>query len=152
MLTDRRRVVLHHTRCGVTAFFQWLVDLIKQFRFTVCVMPWERGIRVRLGNRTRVLDPGWHWCLPIVDVVSLQSTRLRLGGAGPTTISTSDGHILTLSMTIGFSILDPLAAAMRMDKPEMACASLASSIAAGTVSRQIQEYAHRGVHVEERTP
>lgn len=118
----------------MNGFFTWLVEFIKQFRFLVCVLPWERGVRVRLGNRVQVWDPGWHIRLPFVDDVSLQSTRMRISGSGPNTISTKDGKILTLSTTVGFSIADPLAAMLRLVHPEMACASLASSVSAGVVA------------------
>jgi regulator of protease activity HflC (stomatin/prohibitin superfamily) len=119
----------------VNLFFQWLVDFIKQFRFFVTVLPWERAVRVRLGNRVQLWEPGWHFRLPFADEVVLQSTKLRISGAGPQTISTKDGKILTLSMSIGFCIADPLAAMLRMHHPEIACASIASSIAAGVVAR-----------------
>lgn len=122
----------------MSGFFQWLVDFIKQFRFLVCVMPWERAVHVRLGSHTTVWEPGWHIRIPFVDEVHLQSTKLRISGAGPQTISTKDGKILTLSMSIGFSIDDPLAAMLRWVHPEVGCACLASSVAAGVVTRSLQ--------------
>lgn len=119
----------------MSGFFQWLMDCIRQFKFFAVVLPWERAIRVRLGNRVQMWEPGWHVRLPFIDSVSLLNTRLRISGAGPQTISTKDGKILTLSMAIGFSIVDPLAAMLRMQNPEVSVAAIASSVASEVVSR-----------------
>lgn len=126
----------------MSTFFSWIIDFVKQFTFLAIVFPWERGVRVRLGNRVKLWEPGWHVRLPFVDSVQLTNTRLRISGAGPHTISTKDGKILTLSMAVGFSITDPLAAMMRMNHPEISVASLASSIStkivAGSLSTDLE--------------
>lgn len=41
----------------MSGFFQWLVDFIRQFKFFAVVLPWERAIRVRLGNRVQMWEP-----------------------------------------------------------------------------------------------
>ncbi len=119
----------------MSEFFNWLMQFVREFKFLFIVLPWERAVRTRLGNRVILWEPGCHIRLPFVDDVQLQNTRLRLSGAGPNTISTSDGKVLTLAMAIGFSITDPLAAVLRMHHPEISVASLASSVAAEIVAR-----------------
>jgi regulator of protease activity HflC (stomatin/prohibitin superfamily) len=85
---------------------------IRQFllglRPWVSVTPWEQAIRVRVGKHVRLLNPGLHWKFPILDVVYLQSTRLRVSsfGGGRQTLSTTDGKNVTLCGSIAYSIHD----------------------------------------------
>jgi regulator of protease activity HflC (stomatin/prohibitin superfamily) len=92
------------------------------------VLPWERAIRVRLGNRVKIWEPGWHIRFPFVDEIQVLNTRLRIADSGAQTLTTSDGYTLTISLTIGFSIVDPERAMLRMHHPERACGCLANSV------------------------
>lgn len=118
----------------MSEFFTWLMNFIRQFKFLAIVLPWERAIRVRLGNRVLVWEPGWHIRLPFIDDVQVLNTRLRMADGGAQTLTTSDGHALTVSVTIGFSIVDPERAMLRMHHPEVSCGCLASSVVAELVS------------------
>lgn len=113
-------------------FFQWLMGIIQGLRPFVIVLPWEQAVRVRLGSRVRLIGPGLHLKLPWLDVVTLFNSRLRVA-LSTQTLTTEDGHILTIALLIGFRIVDPLTAMLRMQQPETTCGSLAASAAAGFV-------------------
>lgn len=121
----------------MTEFFQWLMGFVREFRVLVTILPWEIGVRTRLGNRIAVWQPGLHIKLPFIDDVRPVNTRLRIAHAGDQTITTLDGKVLTVSMAIGFLILDPVAALLRLHDPEASCAALAQSATADFVGRRL---------------
>lgn len=69
-------------------------------------MPWEQAIRVRFGRRVKLLTAGVHLKIPLVDIVYLQSVRLRIAALPRQAVSTSDGHVVTVIGSIGYSIAD----------------------------------------------
>jgi regulator of protease activity HflC (stomatin/prohibitin superfamily) len=91
----------------MSELFQWIANLLKQFRIFMTVLPWELAVRTRLGNRVKVWDPGWHLKLPFVDVVNVINTRMRVVRSPTQTITTKDGKTVSVSFTIGFSIHKP---------------------------------------------
>lgn len=124
-------------------FFQWLIDLLREVKFWFRVEPWERAIRVRAWykrNITNVAGPGLHWKIPMLDEVYMVNTRQRLGPTSTQTISTKDGKIVTLGITLGFSIVDPLQALSTYQHPENSVAVLVHNYAADYIlSRELEE-------------
>jgi regulator of protease activity HflC (stomatin/prohibitin superfamily) len=131
----------------VSEFFNWLMGFVREFKFLAIVLPWERAIRVRLGSRVMIWEPGWHIRLPFIDDIQVLNTRLRIADAGGQTLTTADGHTLTLSVTIGFAIIDPELAMLRLHHPESACGCLAASVVAELVS-ETDRAALRPVDIE----
>jgi regulator of protease activity HflC (stomatin/prohibitin superfamily) len=131
----------------VTELLSRIMSFFGQFKLLVMIMPWERAARIRLGSRVMLWDPGWHVKLPFVDEVVLLNTRLRVADSGSQTLTTVDGHTLTVGLMIGFRIVDPLAALLKMHHPEASIAALASSAVADAVSTTRKE--RLSVHVIE---
>lgn len=69
-------------------------------------MPWEKGIRIRLGKRWTLLNEGVYLKLPIIDRVYVQSTANRIIAGPVQTLTTICGKTLTISVTIGYCIED----------------------------------------------
>ena len=111
----------------MTELFQWIMNFFREFKLLTIVLPWERAARIRLGNRVKVWEPGWHLRLPFVDHIEPLNTRLRIADVGSQTLTTSDGHTLTIGLIVGFRISDPLAALLTMHHPESSCGAIASS-------------------------
>lgn len=120
-------------------FFQWLMNFFREFKLLAIVLPWERAARIRFGNRVVVWEPGCHFRLPFFDHVQPLNTRLRIADAGSQTLTTLDGHALTVGVNIGFRIDDPLAALLKMQHPENSCAAIAASCVAAVVSATKRE-------------
>lgn len=114
--------------------FTWILNFLREFKLLAIVLPWERAARVRLGNRVVVWEPGWHLRLPFIDHIEPLNTRLRIADANSQTLTTVDGHTLTIGMNVGFRIADPLAALLKMQHPEALCSALAGSLTSGFVS------------------
>lgn len=74
----------------------------------VTVAPWEQAIRVRLGKNVRLLRAGVHLRIPGFDRFYIQTVRRRVLASAAQTVTTSDGHALTVATTIGYRIADLL--------------------------------------------
>jgi hypothetical protein len=90
--------------------FSSLLDLFKQFTdlfvWWTVIQPWEQGIRVRLGKHRTRLTPGLHVKIPHLDLIYRQTTRRRYTQFGPNTVTTRDGHTITIAGAVGYSIKD----------------------------------------------
>lgn len=69
-------------------------------------MPWEAGIRVRMGKNVTVLKKGVYLKLPIVDAIYLQTTRVRVVALSVQTITSKDSKTISLMATCSYSIKD----------------------------------------------
>jgi regulator of protease activity HflC (stomatin/prohibitin superfamily) len=118
----------------VTELITRILNFFGQFRLLVIILPWERAARVRLGWRVVVWEPGWHIKLPFIDEIVPVNNRLRMADTGCQTLTTADGKTLTVGMTLGFRIPDPLSALLKMQNPENSCSVIAGSVVAALVS------------------
>lgn len=87
-----------------------LVELVRQFfrlfKLWVIVSPWEQALRVRLGKHVSLLDAGIHLRIPVIDLVFLQSTRMRLIGTDRQTVGTADHKTASFAAALGYEICD----------------------------------------------
>lgn len=103
---------------------KWIADIFRSFQWWAVVNLWERGVRVRLGKSATLLEPGWHWRIPIADKVWVFNNRLRLTSFPAQTLTTLDQRTITVAGLVGFRITDPLAAMQSLQQPEFSCAAL----------------------------
>lgn len=89
---------------------QTILELIQRcfelFIWWTIIMPWEQGIRIRLGKTRKKLGPGIHFRIPYADVIVKQPVRRCYTNFGPISVTTSDGQTLTLSGALGYVIRD----------------------------------------------
>jgi len=85
----------------LNTIISWIQNL---FTWWVIVMPWEQGIRVRLGTNTTILNSGFHWKFPFIDSVYLQTVKQRMIHVPMQTITTKDEKTITLMIGIGYTI------------------------------------------------
>jgi hypothetical protein len=88
----------------VTSIVELLRSFWRLFIWWVVIQPWEEGIRVRLGKHRKRLHPGVSFRMPYLDAVYKQSNRLRWTTMTPQTVTTRDGHTLTVSGQLGYRI------------------------------------------------
>lgn len=72
----------------------------------VTIMPWEEGVFVRGGKRTRIIKAGIHFRIPFYDQVYVQTTRMRVVQGPLQTVTTMDGKTITIVMNMGYTIQD----------------------------------------------
>lgn len=74
----------------------------------VIVAPWQHALRVRLGKRVDVLKAGIHLRIPGIDIVHLQSIRMRAADLPLQTVTTKDGKAITMAGVLQYAIFDLL--------------------------------------------
>ena len=87
-----------------------------------------------MGRNPKLLSPGLHWKLPFFDAVFSHSVRRRYSTFGPQTVTTLDGHTLTIGGAVAYSIKDLLDLFDRLQHPEDAIRSLSMGAIADYVS------------------
>lgn len=120
----------------------------------IVVAPWENALRIRGGKRVKVLTAGIHLRIPFYDTTYLQAMRLRVVALAPQTVSTKDGHTVTVMVNIGYSISDLKLMYETISQPEMTiCNYVTGAIAeaiSGTMKDQlsttlVEEYVAKAV-------
>lgn len=76
------------------------------FTWLVLIAPWERALRIRLGKNVKELGPGTWIRVPFIDRVYRQSIRRRLSLISAQTLTTKDGHTITLAGSVGYQVRD----------------------------------------------
>lgn len=137
------------TKCrdlDISVFFmsiiQEILSGIKQlFNWWIIIVPWEQGIRIRLGKHIKKLNEGIHFRIPFLDRVYKQSTRLRYVDTPIQTITTKDGKTITLSGTICYCIKDVLLLYQQLHHPDDTIMNLAMSEAAQFIRKiRLEEF------------
>jgi|SRR5688572_23328967 len=86
----------------------WLTQIIQStwrpFIWWVVIAAWEQGVRVRMGKRIKEMGPGFHFRIPFLDRVYVQSTRVRTVTSTGLTATTKDGKTLTISLAVEYAI------------------------------------------------
>lgn len=117
------------------SFVKDIFDYIaKIFTWWIVVMPWEQGIRVTLGKKTLLLNRGIYLKVPLIHSVYVQEKRLRVINLPIQTICTKDGHALTISCSVGYSIDDILKLYQTLYQPDMTIQNIVASKVAEQIS------------------
>ena len=101
---------------------EWLTEILraasKPFKWWIVVAPWEEGVRVRLGKRSKRLRPGAHFRIPYVDRVVRLCVRRRMIDAEARTTTTTDGKPVTIGLAIQYGIRDAQRMIETIARPE----------------------------------
>lgn len=114
--------------------------LSKLFQWWVIVQPWEQGIRVRAGKKSLVMKGGTYFRIPFVDTVYIQEIRTRIVEMSPQTVSTKDRRVLTILVSVAYSIADIEKLFNTIARPEITIGTLAmSEVAQYVITHNINE-------------
>lgn len=87
-------------------FREIITGIRRLFEWWVVVAPWEQALRVRLGRHVRKLESGWHFRIPLIDRIYLQSVRRRYVNLPMQTLTTRDGKTITIAGALAYAIGD----------------------------------------------
>lgn len=87
----------------IKEFIEYIFNAIKIW---IIVQPWQAGIRVRAGKKTKKLNAGMHFRIPYIDSVYVQEVRLRVVDMPVQTVTTKDERTITLNGAVGYIITD----------------------------------------------
>lgn len=91
--------------------FDRLIDLImaslEMLRPWVVLDPFERGVHLRLGKFLRVVEPGFHWIIPLrIDHILFESIVPTTHTLGDQNCTTKDGKQIGLQAVITYKVRD----------------------------------------------
>lgn len=116
----------------------WITQLLqgfaKPFQWWIVIAPWEQGIRVRFGRTTALLRAGIHFRIPFLDRVYRISTRLRMVKGRALTMTTKDGQIATVGVSVQFEVLDARKMFESVSNPEYTLLTMVRASVAGAIS------------------
>jgi regulator of protease activity HflC (stomatin/prohibitin superfamily) len=70
------------------------------------VSPWEQAIHIRRGKLKAIRQGGLYFKIPFIDVVYVQTTRLRMIDGSMQTLTSKDGVTITIKCSFGYAIKD----------------------------------------------
>lgn len=83
-----------------------LIQIWDSVKFWEIVMHYERGVRLRRGVFKEVLEPGWHWKIPVIDHVVTDNVVTRTTNMSPQALQTADGKTVQVAGIMRFNIRD----------------------------------------------
>lgn len=83
-----------------------LNQIVNLFQWWIVIAPWEGAIRVRRGNKIKVLGPGIHMRVPALDRFFVQTMRKRYMNTPTQTVTTLDRQAVTVSGGTAYKISD----------------------------------------------
>jgi regulator of protease activity HflC (stomatin/prohibitin superfamily) len=101
-------------------FIEKLIDLLVQFATWllpfVIIDAFERGVVLRFGRYSRVLEPGIHWTWPLgIERVLTDNVVTRTGTTGVQSLLTKDWKTITVKAVITSKIVDIKAAILEVE-------------------------------------
>jgi hypothetical protein len=111
-------------------------SITRPFKWWTVIAEWEQGIRVRLGQNSKLLKPGIHFRIPWVDRIYVQSVRLRTFYATGITCRTKDGKTAVFSLATHFRVKDVLRMYNELSSPETTIEAMAVEQAIALVESQ----------------
>lgn len=114
----------------------FFISALKMFQFWVVIYPYEKGVLLRLGKFCRVLESGFHWCIPFkIDRVLTVDTVVRTLRLGAQSLVTRDGKPVIVNTVVTCEIADVQTAALKVHSVEHvvddSCSGLIASFVAG---------------------
>lgn len=83
---------------------QWAFESLIPF---VIIYQYQRGVLLRFGHFKRVLEPGFHWCLPLrLDLVLYENIKPRTTHISGLSTTTSDGKSAGFDAIVTWEIAD----------------------------------------------
>ncbi len=97
------------------------------FDWWVTIMPFEQGMRVRFGNKIRILNAGLYFKIPFFDTVFVQTINLRVINLPVQTITTKDNKTLSIAGCVQYRISDIQKLYNTLYNPDMTITSMVMS-------------------------
>lgn len=108
--------------------------IVRLFQWWITVSPWEQGLRIRFGNRVKMLQAGIHFKMPLFDQFYVQTTRLRIVAMPLQTLTSKDNQSLTIMVSLAYSIRDIRTLYQSIYRPEGTITSLVMGAVADHVA------------------
>ena len=98
------------------------------------------GVRWRHGHDATLIEPGLRFYWPLVTEVELTPTSRQTISTGTQTLTTVDGHVVTISLVLVYRVTNPVAALNRTYEYEDTLDDVARTTAIDVVTSSTYEY------------
>lgn len=92
-----------------------LIQIWDSVKFWEILKHYERGVRLRKGVFNEVLEPGWHWKVPVLDQILADNVVSRTNNMSAQALQTADGKTVQVSGIIRFRIRDIFKALLEVE-------------------------------------
>jgi regulator of protease activity HflC (stomatin/prohibitin superfamily) len=106
---------------------EFLEYVFNVFKIWIIVQPWEQGIRVRCGNKTKRLYSGIYFRIPYLDSTYVQECRIRSMSICLQTLTTKDLKTVTINSALVYQIVDVEKLYKTLYHPEATISNMAMS-------------------------
>jgi regulator of protease activity HflC (stomatin/prohibitin superfamily) len=89
--------------------------------FGVVIQSGQRGVLFRWGRSAKVLEPGFHWLIPLVHGVKKTPVRSVTLDLPDQKVMTADGLVYGVSVNVVYRVEDPTKALTLVDHVEAGC-------------------------------
>jgi regulator of protease activity HflC (stomatin/prohibitin superfamily) len=91
----------------VDRFIELIIDCLQVFQCWVVLDEYERGVLLRLGKFHKLLEPGFHLCIPFyVDRAVHDNVVTRTTELQPQTLTTKDNRTVSVTAVVTSNIRD----------------------------------------------
>lgn len=133
----------------MTAINDILSFLNTIFQWWCIVLPWEQAVFVRKGKKSKLLGPGIYFKIPFIDIVFVQTTRMRMVEVPIQALSTKCGKTITIRSAISYSISDIEKLYNTIYHPEMTITTMVMSLISDFInSRDISDVTTASIEEE----
>jgi regulator of protease activity HflC (stomatin/prohibitin superfamily) len=127
----------------VDKILEFVLGILDLFRFWAIIMPYERGIVLRLGKFNRELCPGMHWLIPLgVDHLLHDNVVPRTLRLEPQSLVTSDGHSVSVTGVVTLRIAYIQKAILEVESVSHAIVDCCTAVIAERVTSSKREELH----------
>jgi len=116
----------------IKEFFEYIFNV---FKIWVIIQPWEKGLRVRLGNKIKRLESGIYFKIPYFDSIYVKEYRLKMLQLPIQTLTSKDNQTITINTCLGYSITDIEKLYNSVCHPEGVLSNIAMSEVSGFISK-----------------
>jgi regulator of protease activity HflC (stomatin/prohibitin superfamily) len=79
------------------------------------------GVLFRFGRAVRALEPGFQWCVPVVDTVRKTRVRAVTIDLPGQRVTTADGLVYDVDVNVVYRVADPLKTLIEIDDARRGC-------------------------------
>lgn len=128
-----------------------LIQIWDSVRFWDILKHYERGVRLRKGVFKEVLEPGWHWKIPVLDQIIADNVVSRTSNMSAQALQTSDGKTVQVSGIIRFRIRDIVKALLEVEGVDDAVRDVSYLVIAEAVQSNTYDQVRAAVFTEHLT-
>jgi regulator of protease activity HflC (stomatin/prohibitin superfamily) len=105
-----------------------VIELLEDVLPFTVIPHYDKGVRLRLGKKRGVLEPGFHWKIPFVDKILSHMVKTKTINLIEQTITTKDKQSIVVKAVIKYVVSDVETLLLEVNDPVDALADMVQGI------------------------